>query len=152
LRRDNVKVGVRTALVQIPKKLHRSLCLPNSTVLLLGFLLQHPERGKVVFYFLKCRQDRLPVGSDHIVIAGAGSLRIRTPPSGIEQYLGHRWTDRPEPARPVKPICDIASLKATGRAQCQGRKIRSARNTNLFVRLGHAALVGRDVGTSLQEL
>src|SRR5580698_6165411 len=152
LRRDDLKISGDAALVLIDRQLQRSLGRGHRRRLLLGFILQYAQRGKIVLYVLKGGQDALAIGGNRGIV---GCLRLFEGALAfpeIEQRVRYRRTQRPEAAGPGEQIDEAGSFEAGGGADSDVGIERGLSYANLRIGRGHATLIRRDIGTPLEKL
>lgn len=107
---------------------------------------------RLVFYFLKCGQNGLPVACDGLVINGLILLNRRSAQARIEQCLRQSRTDRPDAARSRKPLGDRYVLKASRTGQIEIGIERGLRHSDSCIGTCYGAPGTRDVGAPLKQL
>ena len=120
--------------------------------LLLLFAGEDAEGDEVVFDLLIGGEDGLAIEGGGVVIAGASLLGETASATSIEEGFTEGRAERIDQAGLVEERGDGFALEARGSAEIERGEVGSARDADLLVGGGGAALCGSDVGTSLEEL
>ena len=100
LGRNDVEVRIDAKAVAIGGQVKASLCGRDRDVLLLNFLGENPEAGKIILHLLKRGEDSVAVVGDRLIVLGAILFDGGTAQASIVNQLRYGWSDGPGPARP----------------------------------------------------
>src|SRR3954454_9685868 len=83
----------------------------DSVVLLINLVGQYAQRGEVVLDRFKGAQYCLPIACHCGIVFGSCLISQRAASAGVKEHLAEGWPDRPETARPRKPLIEVRRLK-----------------------------------------
>src|SRR5262249_60430225 len=118
----------------------------------LRLLLENTKRGQLILDLLQGRQHGLAVRRDGLIECGLLQIDLRVTLARVEQRLGERRGDRPEPARPGEQRRKTRGGKASRRVEVHRWKIRRLRDADLLVRRRHQTLPGRPIPPAAEHL